>query len=403
MDSKLGRYLLFVVSVALIAIGVDHFQGRWINNQLTNAIASTLSFFKRKGTQYSTKLIELSNEPKQTELKINHPLSSSETNNAVPQLSSQQGDNTRSNNEYEVHSFSCSKAALTEKQIADRKKKQEERLIFSWVDDDGVTHFSDTLFGNEENTKVLDFYGIELAPFEMTVTTNRTLPKYFERDTSVGVKKIYQIISRYMAKELIRPVQLNLVFSHSKREYDALQSSKAPTATASQGFYSGKHNLAAVWYKNEQQARRTAIHEAVHVINSGLFGNTPRWLNEGLAEYFETIKVSGLAGKITPLNWQQKYAVHRMPLGTIIYGNNNSWKKKSRQNMYIASHSFVYFLMSTPNGKQLIKKIFKHLAENRCQQHDLQPIFATYPAGFYGLEKDWHDWMRKGKYRTQAF
>ena len=206
-----------------------------------------------------------------------------------------------------------------------------------------------------------------------------------------------------MAKELIKPVQLNLVFSHSKREYDALQKSKAPTATASQGFYSSKHNLAAVWYKNEQQARRTAIHEAVHVINSGLFGNTPRWLNEGLAEYFETIKVSGLAAKITPPNWHQKPTLQRMSLRTVVYSKNQNWKGSNQHSMYVASHYFVYFLMSTPNGKQLIKKIFKHLAENRCQQHDLPSIFANYPSGFYGLEKDWKKWMRKGKYRTQTF
>ncbi|RYV01663.1 hypothetical protein SOPP22_14960 [Shewanella sp. OPT22] len=71
--------------------------------------------------------------------------------------------------------------------------------------------------------------------------------------------------------------------------------------------------------------------------------------------------------------------------------------------MYAASHSFLYFLMSTPKGKKLIKKVFEHLAENRCQRHDLPSLFANYPSGFYGLEEDWHNWMRKGKYRSQTF
>ncbi|MBM7072409.1 DUF1570 domain-containing protein [Shewanella sp. 202IG2-18] len=403
MDSKFGRYLLFVVSVVAIAIAVDHFQGRWINNQLTHWITSTLSYFDQKYNEYSSKLDDLSNEPKQAELKRTN--FSSETIKTAPQYPqpSQQGFISKSSYEHEVHSHSCSRAALTEKQIADRKRKQEESLIFSWIDEDGMTHFSDTLFGNEQNTKVLDLYGIELNPFEMTINTKRTLPKFFERDTSVGVKKIYQILNGYMNEDLIKPVQLNLTFAHSKREYDALQKVKAPTATSSQGFYSGKHNLAAVWYKNDLQARRTAIHEAVHVINSGLFGNTPRWLNEGLAEYFETIKVSGLAAKITPLNWQQNAAVQRMSLRTVIYGENNNWKGSSRHNMYVASHSFVYFLMSTPKGKKLIKQVFKSLAENRCQRHNLQSLFASYPTGFYGLENDWKNWMHKGKYRTQTF
>ena len=422
MESKLGRYLLFVVSVVVIAIGVDHYQGRWINNKLTNWVSSTLTSLEQKSSDFllkyddsknslqdnnsgSPKSIKRTDDPNRTQqnLKASSVNSRVSTTQTTFQPKNQQGFKPQSSYTYEVHSSSCSNAALTDKQIADRKRKQQESLFFSWIDDDGVTHYSDTLFGTEKNTKVLDYYGIELDPFELTVNTKRTLPKFFERDTSVGVKKIYQIISGYMSKEFIKPVKLNLTFAHSKHEYNAIQKAKRSITTASQGFYSGKHNLAVVWFKNEQQARQTAIHEAVHVINSGLFGNTPRWLNEGLAEYFETIKVSGLSARITPLNWQQNSAVKRMSLRTVVYGDNNNWKGSNRNNMYVASHSFVYFLMSTPKGKKLIKKVFKHLAENRCQRHDLPSLFASYPSGFYGLEKDWHNWMRKGKYRSQMF
>ncbi|RYV01645.1 hypothetical protein SOPP22_14855 [Shewanella sp. OPT22] len=385
MDRKLVRYTLFIVAVVTITIWVDHFQGQWINNRVTNLVTQAISFFEEQSNEFDFKTVDVGIKLPAIET---HPEESKET---------------LSRNGYvEVHNSSCTNAVLTAEQVAARKRKQEENLIFSWVDDNGVSHFSDKLFGDEDNIKVLDHYGIELAPFELEITTNRQLPTHFEKEITFGVKKVYQIVGGYIGEKHLKPVKLNLTFAHSKREYQLIQSTTAPSATASQGFYSPSHNLAAIWYKNQRQAKATALHEAVHVVNSGLFGNTPRWLNEGLAEYFEDLQVKGFNAEIKPDDWYLNRSVRNISLNTLISDDNANWNGKIRPTMYSASHSLVYYLMSTIKGKRLATRLFKSLAKSRCQTLDINALLSTYSGGLSALEHDWKQWLKKGKYQTQT-
>ncbi|MCL1080132.1 DUF1570 domain-containing protein [Parashewanella spongiae] len=388
MERKFSRYLLFVISVFIIALWVDHYQGKWLNNYITHWLKNVVNFFEESDDNPQSKS------------------SGSASNKAAGNTHDRPAlikPNIQPEYVNELHNTTCSNAVITDKQMAERTNKQKNNLIFSWEDDNGVTHFSDTLYGSNGKSQVHEQYRIELKPFELSIVSKKTLPINFKRDITVGIKKIYEIISSYIDKKYIKPVNVNLQFSHSKRAYQAIQHKKAPGLGASQGFYSGKHNLAMVWYKNAEQAKQTALHESAHVINSGLFGSTPRWLNEGLAEYFETVKIMGLAAKISPLDWKNDASVKRISLSTLLNGTNQHWSGKNQSIMYSASHSFVHFLMSTPKGKKLIKNIFQHLAQTRCATSNIKQFFKKYPRGIKGLERDWHNWMQKGKYRTQSF
>ena len=385
MDSKLVRYVLFIVAVVAISVWVDHIQGKWINNRITHLVTQAINYIEEKSVEYDFIAVDV------------------EKKTPLIETRSEQGKQISPSNDYvEVHNSSCTNAVLTADQITARKRRQEENLIFSWVDDNGVSHFSDKLFGGEDNIKVLDHYGIELDPFELEITTNRRLPINFEKEITIGVKKVYQIVGGYIGKKHVKPVKLNLTFAHSKREYQRIQSSKAPSATASQGFYSPKHNLATIWYKNQKQAKSTALHEAVHVINSGLFGNTPRWLNEGLAEYFEVLNVKGFNAEIQPDDWYSNRSIRNTSLVMLISENNAFWKGEMRSTMYSASHSLVYYLMSTAKGKRLVNTLFKSLAKYRCQTLDINAVLSTYPGGLIALEHDWKRWLIKGTYQTHS-
>ena len=53
----------------------------------------------------------------------------------------------------------------------------------------------------------------------------------------------------------------------------------------------------------KESARRTFVHEEVHELMHRAFGNTPTWLNEGLADYFSTLRIDGdrvLLGEVVP-------------------------------------------------------------------------------------------------------
>ncbi|MGB0893821.1 MAG: peptidase MA family metallohydrolase [Parashewanella sp.] len=404
MESRLSRYILFVVSVFAIAIVVDHFQDKWFNNQFTQWAVETIEWFEsnskvdREPVPSTHKVVNDTDDLNQLEASPFELLKQK----VIPQTPNSDTHNQEKTHYFEQHSNVCSTAELTAQQKQRRKQALKEDLVFSWVDDNGITHFSNTLFGAGDDAQILEEYQSQLEPLELSVSSSKALPRHFENKVTVGIKKIYQILSLYLDKQHLLEVEVNLTFAHSKREYQSIQRAKAPNLGQSQGFYTSNGNYAAVWFKNSKQAQKTAVHEATHVINSGLFGNTPKWLNEGLAEYFERMKVIGLAAKIQPQDWSTLNQVKRMRLISLINSTRQDWKGSNQSTMYSASNSLVHFLMSTPRGKPVAKQLLSHLAVNRCGKTNVQDVLSLYPNGLNGLERDWHHWMKNVKYKVQS-
>ncbi len=379
MESKLSRYIIFFIAIFAITIIVDHYEGKWLNIQITQWV-------KRGVTELDTK-----------------PLFST-TQDELTSPSSTLLENTETKKyTMEQHSSTCSSAELSPLEQLKRRESLDDNLIFSWTDENGVTHFSNTLYGANKDVRVLDEYKANLRPFVLNISSNQQLPNQFETQVTIGIKKIYHILSLYMEKQHLREVSVNLTFAHSKKDYQIIQQAKAPALTQSQGFYTSNGNFAAVWFRNEEQAKSTAIHEATHVINSGLFGVSPKWLNEGLAEYFERMNIFGLAVKVSPRDWRKFPEVIQMRLSRLLAENPRDWQGKSQSSMYLASHSIVHFLMSSPKGKVIIKKLFVHLAENRCAKTNIRGVLNQYPNGISALEREWRQWMLDEKYRVQSF
>ncbi|MGB0893823.1 MAG: DUF1570 domain-containing protein [Parashewanella sp.] len=405
MESKLSRYIVFVISVFAIAIMVDHFQGKWINIQLTQWVERVAGFF---GDNPNIELVTTEHlsttEPINIPNRVTEFLSTYKANqlDREPRLIKKHNE-VNSHHQYaEQHSNVCTSAELTLKQKQQRQQALQEDLVFSWVDDKGVKHFSNTLFGAGDDVQVLAEYQAQLEPFVLSVNSAKVLPQHFENKVTVGIKKIYRVLSLYLEKQHVREVAVNLTFAHSKGEYKSIQKQKAPNLGPSLGFYSSSDNFAAVWYQNTKQAQQTAIHEATHVINSGLFGITPRWINEGLAEYFERMNIFGLAIKIPPQNWVNQHKVNRITLESLLNSSEQDWKGSTQSTMYSASHSLIHFLMSTPKGKVIAKRLLSHLALNRCGETNVRGVLSLYPDGLYALERDWHYWMANEKYKVQS-
>lgn len=85
-------------------------------------------------------------------------------------------------------------------------------------------------------------------------------------------------------ENITAPVKLNL-YGKSK-DYRLVQKTyKAPVNSA--GFYIAAINEAFVYKSNDFIS--VSLHEASHSIFQFNFKNSPKWLNEGLAEFFETL------------------------------------------------------------------------------------------------------------------
>jgi|GEM_PF-4864744 len=284
------------------------------------------------------------------------------------------------------------------------KQEKRKKQIYSWTDDSGQVHFTDSAKHNGQNDLRLTEYQEPDYAFELTVrSTGGRLPLAYRDKITAAIKKVSEIYEIYLPASGVQPVEVDLTLATTKASYRRLQNQYAPTLGPSQGFYVPAYNMAAVWHQTDKQAYVTSVHETVHVLNASLFGPTPRWFNEGLAEYFEGIQMSGYAAKIPAREWKRAFSGKSVSLDTLFRAKQETWAGSQQAVLYAQSHSLIHFLMSTPKGKHTIKALLAHMVQTRCEPSDMGLVLNEYPGGLNRLQNDWLAWMNNERYRTQSF
>lgn len=137
----------------------------------------------------------------------------------------------------------------------------------------------------------------------------------------------------------------------------------------SNGFYSHASNKAYLLYTNDQQAMQTAVHEATHAINRAMIGYSPKWLNEGLAEYSETINVSANAVNFYPNNnWTSNGMINEklLPLDVLFSAESKEWNGQLRKRLYATSWAFIYFMMEQHGRRSALARLINTEQVNVC-------------------------------------
>ena len=98
--------------------------------------------------------------------------------------------------------------------------------------------------------------------------------------------------------------RVSIVLFSRRLDYEAL----GPTGTigaASSGLALDIERQPTILFAGDatESARRIFVHEEVHELMHRAYGNTPTWLNEGLADYFSTLHIEGdlvVLGDVVP-------------------------------------------------------------------------------------------------------
>ncbi|MEL4279960.1 MULTISPECIES: DUF1570 domain-containing protein [Shewanella] len=384
MESRTKRIFVTLFSMAIIALLVDyfHYQGRWsrieASQLVTNIMEPIHHYCLANQWDWCTTSKELPSNMGQT----------------IPQIVE--------NESHQMEYGGCDTLVIKQAEEA-----QQSRGIYTWVDEKGQTHFSDSSHAMKDSQ--LTHYTEPQYSFELKIDSLATTPPPFFRDRhSATIKDIDSIYRKYLPKRQLHPIKVNLMLAGNLSAYNKLKARYASQVGASQGFYSGQHNLAAVWHREDSQAFRTAIHESVHVMNAGQFGDTPRWLNEGLAEYFEssefleTVELNTRYESIINNNTRNKSNMvfvddeAHLSMGLVeLLASEQDWQGQKQDVLYQHSHSFVRFLFHHKNGKQLLRKLFEHLSVQRCGTKNVDEILGSYPGGINQLNRDWLGWRQR--------
>ncbi len=161
-------------------------------------------------------------------------------------------------------------------------------------------------------------------------------------------------------------------------------------------MYFHASNSAFINYDNAQSAMRTSVHEAVHAINKAVLGYTPRWLNEGFAEYFELTKNNMQTAIVEPnRSWTTNSSIAKSVF-TInwLIGLEDTWQKGDNSKLYASSWAAIYFLMDTQAGRALLKNIMLTEQQSPCSKLSEQKLKKMLYTQLPNLKREYSQWLK---------
>jgi hypothetical protein len=224
---------------------------------------------------------------------------------------------------------------------------------------------------------------------EKLVLTNQ----YFQLNTNLNTKSdsftlelkkklntAFQHIERSLNTELNQTVLLTMLFSSTRADYEDLARKYRREPEGTQGMYISYHNVSLIDVKNYEQGIKVGVHEAIHALNYTYFGYTLRFINEGMAEYYQAISENGDI-QLFDFTWL-KHRQYPEQISTILFSKTD-WHGVKTHELYQQSKALFYFLMSNESGRQVLRAILTKEMEDPCtvlSEDDIeQLLFEVYP------------------------
>jgi hypothetical protein len=276
--------------------------------------------------------------------------------------------------------------------------------VYTWTDENGTPHFSDTppnkgdyIQLNYAGEKVLDYFLLDL--------NTESLPYDFNQKLTIKLNKLFALYGKLLDVSSLKKVDINLQVVANKVTYQNIQKAhNMAIGNQSNGFYSHASNKAYLLYTNDQQVMKTAIHEATHAINRAIIGYSPKWLNEGLAEYSETINVSAKAATIHPNgNWTNNGLINEklLPLDVLFSAGDQEWNGQLRQRLYASSWAFIYFMMEQSDRRNVLARLINMEQINVCDVVKKDSLESIFSLPIRQLQMQFSKWSQ-GKLRAQV-
>lgn len=290
-------------------------------------------------------------------------------------------------------------------------EEAERTEIYQWRDADGRLHFGDKNHAEKraasQRAKKTHYTG-QKQFFDIAIKDQSNLPKStFQQTLNGRISKVYEILAdhnhqarSYIGSDEQDPkVELNLWLFSEQRDYLNFQRQHAPMLNMqSQGFHYPPKNIAATWVRNPEQGMTTSVHEAVHVINNGLYGWLERWLNEGMAEYFQDIQVTGQSAHVSvkarQLKWLQ--AQGSVSLSELNQLTLSDWQGTETEvsKRYVSSWLAVHFLMDEPDLRRALFEFLIETSNQPClESKSLIAIGKKFPGGLIALDQRFLRWQ----------
>lgn len=218
-------------------------------------------------------------------------------------------------------------------------------------------------------------------------------------DARQGLNALRQVYHDTLGYTQAPEVPLKGHYFCSEPAYEAYKRRLGASRVSGTGFFSPHHQEIVVMSHAPHQGRQTLMHEASHALLRSQEASYSKWLNEGLAEYFEGASWDDHAGfQIQPQQVKDDrvkslYRKGKLPtLAAYLKLNDRQWQNLQSP-VPVASTiawSLIYFLMETPEHHEVIRAL---IADQQAGTSSLESVSQHYPGGLLQLEQDWHQFI----------
>ncbi|MBD3645600.1 DUF4124 domain-containing protein [Alcanivorax sp.] len=278
--------------------------------------------------------------------------------------------------------------------------------IFQWRDENGKLHFGDRPPEQVDSEKVTPKTSPVMQELEITVLRQDfTLPDGLHDSTLEAIRSIYRRYRSDFGLDLHGTAQVNLYLFEQQADFRQWMVERIGSSNANYaGVFIPSSNEVAVWrWGDDQDVAQTVLHESSHVLLYQLSPASPVWLHEGLAQYFQTLKVQPDGRlKVSPLTDAQARIRQWMNEGRLITLrqylslDDIQWRRMAHELdaiPYTVAWATTAFLMSKPVGRSTLRTLLQEL-EKTDSRPTLRRIGEIYPGGLTRLEYDFFRWAQ---------
>jgi hypothetical protein len=224
---------------------------------------------------------------------------------------------------------------------------------------------------------------IELNIYTDNMTT------YFRKKLIQRVRLLHNAYIEMLGEPAKQKITLNLVITPNRADYLHYISFYSLDIDTSVGVYFGGLNVAFIDYQqSDDNALRTSIHETVHALHAHIIGKTPRMFNEGMAEFFEKMKINN--DKITIDFTRKNFS--RETLSLMKFFDSDLWSLLNTQELYYSSWAWITFMHSNNDRLQSLIAFMKAEQTKPCSAYTRDQVYAFFGDRNSAFEVDFYDW-----------
>lgn len=164
---------------------------------------------------------------------------------------------------------------------------------------------------------------------------------------------------------------------------------------ASDAHYIGTESQDFIAMPLTAVAASTAAHEYTHLMLHASGFAFPRWLSEGLAEFFSTIQISGQSSTVGgPIPSRGQILDRRswIPFGALLTQAPLQSDRRTSEMFYAESWALTNMLVLSPDYAPRFDDLIEYMTKGDRDATALEHVYGKSPPG---LQQDVHGWLRR--------